>query len=99
LAKQLGYTDAEIEAIKAEETRTQFAPEMRLALKFAENMALDAHRVTDEDIQEMRQYYSEPQLVELACVVGLTIYFNRFNTIFRVDLTGSDAPYESFETN
>ena len=29
-------------------------------------------------------------------VIGLTIYFNRFNTVFRVDLTGSDAPYDSF---
>jgi len=96
LAKQLGYTDADIEAIKTEATRTQFAPEMRLALKFAENMALDAHRVTDEDIRQLREYYSEPQLVEMASVIGLTIYFNRFNTVFRVDLTGSDAPYESF---
>ena len=27
--------------------------------------------------------------------LGLTAYFNRFNTVFRVDLTGSNAPYDS----
>lgn len=97
MAKQLGYSDADLEAIKAEETRAQYEPEVRAALKFAEQMALDPHRVTDEDVAELRQYFSEPQLVEIASVVGLTIYFNRFNTVFRVDLTGSDAPYESFK--
>jgi len=96
LAKQLGYSDGDLEAIKAEETRAQFEPKMRLALRFAEQMALDAHRVVEADIQELRKYYSEPELVELACVIGLTIYFNRFNTVFRIDLTATDAPYESF---
>ena len=97
MAKQLGYSDEEIEAIKAEETRTQLEPKLRLALKFAEQMALDPQRVTDEDIQALKECFTEPQLVELASVIGLTIYFNRFNTVFRVDLTGSDAPYESFQ--
>ena len=95
MAKQLGYTDEELEAIKEEARRTAFSPEVSAALKFAEAMAIDAHRVTDDDFAELRKYYSEAELVEMASVIGLTAYFNRFNTVFRVDHTGSDAPYSS----
>ncbi len=91
----MGYTDGELESIKEEERRIGFAPEVRLALRFAESMARDAHRVSDEDFSELRKFYSEAELVEMASVIGLTAYFNRFNTVFRVDHTGTDAPYES----
>lgn len=95
MAKQIGYTDAELEAIKEEEKRIGFAPEVRVALKFAELMAADAHVVSDDDFAELRKYYSEAEIVEMASVIGLTAYFNRFNTVFRVDHTGTNAPYES----
>lgn len=95
MAKQLGYTDEQIAAIQSEEQRNGFSPDVRAALKFAELMAIDAHRVTDEDFEELRCHYTEAQLVEMASVIGLTAYFNRFNTAFRVDLTGSNAPYEA----
>ena len=94
MAKQIGYSEAELEAIRYEETRGEFPPEVQAALRFAESMTLDAHRVSDADFAEMRKYYSEAELVEMASAIGLTIYFNRFNTVFRTDLSGSDAPYD-----
>ncbi len=97
MAKQLGYSDDDLEAIRKEEGRTQFSPEIQIALKFAECMTRDPHRLTEEEFANLRNHYSEEELVELASVIGLTIYFNRFNSIFQVDLTGSDAPYESYK--
>lgn len=94
MAKQLGYSAEELEAIKVQEQRDRFAPEVQAALRLADKMAVDAHRVSDEDFAELRRHYSEAQLVELASVIGLTAYFNRFNTLFRVDLSGTDEPYE-----
>lgn len=95
MAKQLGYTEEEIEALKDGERQGHFAPEVRVALRFAETMTRDAHKVTDQDFAELRRYYSEAQIVELATVIGLTTYFNRFTTALRIDLSGSDAPYDA----
>lgn len=94
MAKQIGYTDEDLDAIKDEEKRSRFSPGICAALKFAEAMAADAHRVSDGDFAELRRHFTEAQLVEMASVIGLTVYFNKFNTAFRVDLTGSNAPYD-----
>ncbi len=74
-----------------------FRPEVKAALTLAEKMAGDAHRVSDEDFAELARHYSESEIIELVSVIGLMSYFNRFSTALRVDLSGSDAAYESYQ--
>lgn len=50
----------------------------REALRFAETMTLRAGSVTPETIDRLRQHFDESQIVELACVIGLFNYLNRF---------------------
>jgi len=41
-------------------------------------MTLDPHGVTDASLEELLTHYSEGEIVEIAAVVGLYNYFNRF---------------------
>ena len=94
LAGQLGYTEKEIGALEGNLDAGGFEPAIALALQYAGRMTLDAHTVTDEFFGELKRHYSDRQILELTCVVGLTNYWNRFTTALRVDLSGSNEPYD-----
>lgn len=53
--------DAVFEEISADE----LTPRERLAVEFAEKMAVDPHRITDEFFEELREEFTEPEIVEL----------------------------------
>jgi alkylhydroperoxidase family enzyme len=94
LARQLGYTDSEIQALERETAWDCFDPAMKAALLYAEKMTHDAHRVTEEVFGEMKKHYSHQEILEITCVVGLANYWNRFTTALRIDLSGTDEPYD-----
>jgi alkylhydroperoxidase family enzyme len=94
LARQLGYTDPEIRALEREEGWSSFDPALSTALLYAERMTRDAHRVTAEVFAEMEKHYSRSEILEITCVVGLANYWNRFTTALRIDLSGTDEPYD-----
>lgn len=96
LARQIGYSEAEIADLHTYAESVRFKPEIKAALRLAEKMTRDAHTVSDEDFEMLRRHYSEPEIVELASVIGLSNYFNRFTTALRIDLSGSNAPYDSY---
>ncbi len=94
MARQLGYSDEEVEALDREADWGRFDPAMRAALVFAERMNRDAHLVTEEVFAEMKKHYSDAEILEITCVVGLAGYWNRFTTALRIDLSGTDEPYD-----
>ena len=47
-------------------------------MRFAENMTLGHTEMDEGDITRMRQHYNDDQIVEIASVVGLFNYLNRF---------------------
>jgi alkylhydroperoxidase family enzyme len=49
-----------------------------VALRFAERMTSDAGAMGEPDLNGLRAYFDEPQIVELCCVIGLFNYLNRF---------------------
>jgi len=94
LARQLGYTTAELEALDRAGPADPFDPALRAALVYAERMTRDAHSVTDEIFGDLKKYYSHAEIVELSAVIGLANYWNRFTTALRIDLSGTDEPYD-----
>ena len=55
--------------------------------------------MTDEQFAELRSFYSEGEIVELLCAIGLFNYFNRFNNALKMEPTkpgegGCAAPAE-----
>jgi alkylhydroperoxidase family enzyme len=57
------------------------------AISLAERMTTDAHGVDEEVWATLREHFDEGQVVELAAVIGLFNYFNRFNEALRVEVT------------
>jgi alkylhydroperoxidase family enzyme len=48
-------------------------------------MTLDPHGVGDGLFADLRQHFDEGGIVELASVIGLYSYFNRFSDALRID--------------
>ena len=88
MAKQLGASEALLDAMyHIDEHAELFTPAERAALTLAERMTTDAHGVDEEVWAELRTHWDEGQIVELAAVIGLFNYFNRFNDALHVPVT------------
>jgi len=87
LARSLGWTDDQLIHLAEWPRRDDFTPAEKAALKLAETVTRDAHAVTDEQFAELRGFYSEGEIVELLCAIGLFNYFNRFNNALRMEPT------------
>jgi uncharacterized peroxidase-related enzyme len=87
LAKGLGWTDEQLTHLAEWPQREDFTPAEKAALRLAETVTRDAHTVSDEQFAELRSFYSEGEIVELLCAIGLFNYFNRFNNALRMEPT------------
>jgi uncharacterized peroxidase-related enzyme len=84
LARSLGWSDDQLTHLAEWPERNDFSPAEKAALRLAETVTRDAHAVTDEQFAELRGFYSEGELVELLCAIGLFNYFNRFNNALQM---------------
>jgi AhpD family alkylhydroperoxidase len=92
-AKDEGLTEDTIAKIQTFRESDIPVPQ-KLALEFAERWILDrAYSIDDELIDEMKQHYTEPQIVEIAIAMGNFEAFHKFNNAFDLD-----SPIELFET-
>jgi alkylhydroperoxidase family enzyme len=66
-----GLTEETIEALPAWPTSELFSDAQRCALGFAEQYVIDAHGFTDDDMADMHEHFTDPQLASLttACAV------------------------------
>ncbi|MGA2807657.1 MAG: carboxymuconolactone decarboxylase family protein [Terracidiphilus sp.] len=87
LAKSLGWTDDQLAHLPEWPQREDFTPAEKAALSLAETVTRDANSVSEEQFAELRGFYSEGEIVELLCAIGLFNYFNRFNNALRMEPT------------
>jgi len=87
LARGLGWSDDQLNHLADWQRRDDFTPAEKAALRLAETVTRDAHAVTDEQFTELRSFYSEGEIVELLCAIGLFNYFNRFNNALKMEPT------------
>jgi uncharacterized peroxidase-related enzyme len=87
LARGLGWSDDQLSDLAEWQTREDFTPAEKAALSLAEIVTRNANAVTDQQFTELRTYYSEGEIVELLCAIGLFNYFNRFNNALRMEPT------------
>jgi alkylhydroperoxidase family enzyme len=95
LAKQLGASEELLDAMyNIDQHADMFTSAERAALTLAERMTTDPHGVDEEVWAELRALYDGGQVVELAAVIGLFNYFNRFNDALHVEImpSGSHPP-------
>jgi alkylhydroperoxidase family enzyme len=88
LAKQQGVSEELLDAMyHIDEHAAMFTPAERAALALAERMTTDARGVDEEVWADLREYFDEGEIIELAAVIGLFNYFNRFNDALKVPIT------------
>jgi uncharacterized peroxidase-related enzyme len=87
LARNLGWSDDQLSHLADWPQRPDFTPAEKAALRLAETVTRDANGVTDEQFAELQGFYSEGEIVELLCAIGLFNYFNRFNNALRMEPT------------
>lgn len=84
-----GLSDDEIAAIR-EGRMEGFPPAETALLRMADALADTPANVSDELYAELRQHFSEEQLIELAASAALENFRARYNRVFDV---GSDGLY------
>ena len=87
MAKKLGCSDEKLDAIANYATNDQFDERERLAIHLAEVMTADPHAYTDAEFAKLREHFSEGEVVELVCAIGLFNYFNRANDLLQMEIT------------
>jgi len=83
-ARHAGATEAKIAAID-DETSDLITPRERVALRFAEKLAVDHRKVDDALWAELRSHFSEAEIIELVANATLFIGWGRFNEIIGID--------------
>ena len=79
-ARHAGATEAKIAAI-GDESSDLLTPRERVALRFAEKLAVDHQKVDDALWAELRSRFSEAEIIELVAHTTLYIGLGRFNEI------------------
>lgn len=87
LAKNLGWSDDQLTCLADWPRRDDFTAAEKAALRLAETVTRDAHSLSDDQFAELRACYSEGEIVELLCAIGLFNYFNRFNDALQMQPT------------
>jgi alkylhydroperoxidase family enzyme len=77
-------TEAKVQAIN-DETSDLISPRERAAIRFAEKLAVDHHKVDDTLWSEMREHFSEAEIIELVAHTTLYIGFGRFNEVLGLE--------------
>jgi uncharacterized peroxidase-related enzyme len=87
LARNLGWSDDQLAHLADWSRRDDFTSAEKAALRLAETVTRNANALTDEQFAELRSFYSEGEIVELLCAIGLFNYFNRFNNALKMEPT------------
>ena len=83
-ARHAGATEAKIAAID-DETSDLLSARERVAIRFAEKLAVDHHKIDDALWAELRSHFSEAEIVELVAHTTIYIGFGRFNDVVGID--------------
>ena len=83
-ARHAGATEAKIAAIN-DESSDLLSPRERVAIRFAEKLAVDHQKVDDALWSELRSHFSEAEVIELVAHTTLYIGWGRFNDIIGID--------------
>ena len=78
-ALRLGISEDKLDAVWEFRTNPLFGDAERVALEFAMAAAAVPNNVTDELFEQMKRHWSEGQIVEIAAVVALFGFMNRWN--------------------
>jgi uncharacterized peroxidase-related enzyme len=91
-ALHFGVADKKLAAVWDYQTSPLYSPAERVTLDFAVAAASVPNAVTDAMFNELRQYWTEEQIVEIVGVIALFGFLNRWNDTMATPL--EDEPIE-----
>ncbi len=88
-AHRIGVTERKLAALPEFETSSEFTAAERAALRVARSAGQTPNAVTDAEFAALREWFDEPQIVELIAVIALFGFLNRWNASFATELEAS----------
>lgn len=82
-----GISDAELEALGDYAASPSFPPQERAALAYAERLAAQ-NSVPDPLFEQLREQFSEEQIIELTAVITWEICAAKFNRALEIEAQG-----------
>jgi len=92
-AHRSGVPDAKVAAVDDYRTSSLYNEAERVALDFAVAAASQPTTVTDELFERLGKFWAEGQIVEIAAVVAINGFLNRWSEIFQLDLEEGPAAF------
>jgi alkylhydroperoxidase family enzyme len=83
-ARQEGLSEDKITALDGS-NRELFTPREGLAVRFAELLAADHHKIDEVFFAELKQHFSDAEIVELGVTTALFLGLGRFTAVLGVD--------------
>ena len=87
LARSLGWSEDQLDNLASWQSREDFTAAEKAAIRLAETVTRDANSLSNEQFAELQSFYSDGEIVELLCSIGLFNYFNRFNNALQMEPT------------
>ena len=91
ICRKLGWSEDQLAHLDQYAKRDDFTLQEKTGLRLAELMTRNERPLTDAEWQEMRDAFSEGEIVELMAAIGLFNYFNRFNNLLDMEATAPAA--------
>jgi len=80
-----------------EETNT-YTERERVALEYADKLALDHHSIDDAFFDRLHQHFSDEQVIELGMMIGQFIGFGRLLAVLDLEPRFCSVEGETFES-
>jgi alkylhydroperoxidase family enzyme len=82
---QDGVTDTLVAALRDYDNHPEFSSREKLALHFAERMALNHHAIDDSFFHDLRQEFTSAEIIELGMMTGLFIGYGRLLAVLDLE--------------
>ena len=84
-SKRVGLTAEDWTALKAGNC-SRYGEKERAALVYVERLTRAPHEITESDFNELKKYFSDPEIVDIHMLAGLANLTNRFTDPLRLEL-------------
>ncbi len=92
-AHNAGVERAKIDAAWDYESSDLFTEAERAALRVAQGSGTTPNAVSDEDFDNLKQYYNDDEIVEIVSVIALFGFLNRWNATLATELEQTPAAF------
>ena len=84
ISSKMGFSENEINEMD-NPAAADIDESEKSALRFAEALTVDPGNIPDEVFDDLKQYFSESQIVEITAIAALYNMINRFNEALKLD--------------